>query len=75
MSAEHSLEPRGLGTGPMCLQLHWHLLRPVTEGKGSKTMVVVVVVVVVVAFSSFARILGDCSIIHFPSALFLKNGN
>ena len=33
-------------------------------------VVVVVVVVVVVAFSSRARILGECSKIHFPPAAF-----
>ena len=34
-------------------------------------VVVVVVVVVAVAFSSLARISGECSIIHSPPAVFL----
>ena len=32
----------------------------------------VMILVVVVAFSSLARILGECSIIHFPPAFFLS---
>ena len=41
-----------------------------TCSKYTKVVLVVVTVVVVVAFSSYARILGECSTIHSPSALF-----
>ena len=52
---------------------HQSLVCPTTVPGGGprpqSDVVVVVVVVVVVAFSSLARILGECSTIHFPPAI------